>query len=82
MKLFFLVNSPMMEGNRNDSAYELIDMSEVSVGGSTGAGVHGAVSIAAGVAVTGKTISNLYAPSKNASCTLIVWLLFYCCDLY
>ncbi|XP_022088226.1 MAP kinase-activating death domain protein-like isoform X2 [Acanthaster planci] len=47
------VNSPMMEDNRNDSAYELIDMSEVGVGGSTGAGVHGAVGIAAEVAVTG-----------------------------
>ncbi|XP_038049379.1 MAP kinase-activating death domain protein-like isoform X3 [Patiria miniata] len=47
------VNSPLVEDNRNDSAYELIDMSEVSVGGSTGAGVHGAVGIAAGVAVTG-----------------------------
>ncbi|XP_038056962.1 uncharacterized protein LOC119728701 [Patiria miniata] len=46
------VNSPLVEDNRNDSAYELIDMSEVSVGGSTGAGVHGAVGIAAGVAVT------------------------------
>ena len=50
------VNSPMIEENRNDSAYELIDMSEVSVGGSTGAGVYGAVGIAAGVAVTGNHI--------------------------
>lgn len=66
----------MMEENRNDSAYELIDMSEVSVGGSTGAGVHGAVSIAAGVAVTGNFVSNrfvpscIFAPSKNVSCTV------------
>ena len=49
------VNPPMMEDNRNDSAYELIDMSEVGVGGSTGAGVHGAVGIAAEVAVTGNS---------------------------
>ncbi|XP_033645773.1 MAP kinase-activating death domain protein-like isoform X6 [Asterias rubens] len=61
------VNSPMMEGNRNDSAYELIDMSEVSVGGSTGAGVHGAVSIAAGVAVTGAIGSNLEMTTQPGS---------------
>ncbi|XP_041471516.1 MAP kinase-activating death domain protein-like isoform X4 [Lytechinus variegatus] len=46
------VHSSSLEDNRNDSAYELIDESEIPIGSSTGAGVHGAVGIAAGIAVT------------------------------
>nr|XP_054761340.1 MAP kinase-activating death domain protein-like [Lytechinus pictus] len=51
------VHSSNLEDNRNDSAYELIDESEIPIGSSTGAGVHGAVGIAAGIAVTGTLTS-------------------------
>ncbi|XP_030845012.1 MAP kinase-activating death domain protein isoform X3 [Strongylocentrotus purpuratus] len=46
------VHTSNLEDNRNDSAYELIDESEIPIGSSVGAGVHGAVGIAAGIAVT------------------------------
>ncbi|XP_071498003.1 MAP kinase-activating death domain protein-like isoform X2 [Diadema antillarum] len=47
------LHSSSLGDNRNDSAYELIDESEIPIGTGTGAGVHGAVGIAAGIAVTG-----------------------------
>lgn len=50
------MHSPRLEDNRNDSSYEMIDDAELPIGMTTGAGVHGAVGIAAGLAVTGQLL--------------------------
>ncbi|XP_033095553.1 MAP kinase-activating death domain protein-like isoform X4 [Anneissia japonica] len=64
------------EDSGNNSSYEMIDEGEASIGSTTGAGVFGAVGIAAGIAVTGAMGSKIDItpltgnPKENAGDTV------------